>query len=204
MSEKIKAKLPQVWLARHGETAWSLSGQHTGRTDLPLTPRGEQNAELLGQRLRGRPFAKVFASPLQRARHTCELAGFGEDAVVEPGLVEWDYGEYEGLTSKQIRQRDPNWDLFRGGCPGGESVQQISARADRVITKFRAVDGDVLAFASGHILRVIAARWLGLDASFGRYLALDTATLSIVSYLHGPDDPVVRLWNDASHLQLSG
>lgn len=195
-----KAKLPQVWLARHGETAWSLSGQHTGRTDLPLTPRGEHNAALLGKRLRGRTFEAVFTSPLQRARRTCEIAGFGDVAIVEPDLVEWNYGEYEGLTSKQILERNPNWDLFRDGCPGGESVAQIAARADRVIAKVRAVSGDVLAFGSGHILRVIAARWLGVDASHGRYLALDTATVSTLGYLHGPDDPVIRLWNDGCHL----
>jgi probable phosphoglycerate mutase len=193
-------KLPQIWLARHGETAWSLSGQHTGRTDLPLTERGERNAELLGRRLRGRAFARVFTSPLQRARRTCEIAGFGDVAVVDPDLVEWDYGEYEGLTTKQILQRRPEWDLFRDGCPGGESVAQISARADRVVATLRAVNDDALVFASGHILRVITARWLGLDASAGRYFALDTATISVLGYLRGLDQPVIRLWNDAGHL----
>jgi probable phosphoglycerate mutase len=193
-------KLPQIWLARHGETAWSLSGQHTGRTDLPLTEHGEHNAELLGRRLQGRTFAKVFTSPLQRARRTCQIAGFVDVAVVDPNLVEWDYGEYEGLTTKQILQRRSDWDLFRDGCPGGESVEQISARADRVVSTLRKANGDALVFASGHILRVITARWLALNASAGRYVALDTATISVLGYLHDLDKPVIRLWNDACHL----
>jgi broad specificity phosphatase PhoE len=199
-----ESKLPQIWLARHGETAWSLSGQHTGRTDLPLTSRGEQNADLLGKRLRAHQFAMIFTSPLQRARRTCEIAGLAGQATVDPDLVEWDYGEYEGLTTKQIRERNPKWDLFRDGCPSGESVDQISARADRVVAKLRAVNGDTLVFSSGHILRVIASRWLGVPASTGRYLALDTATLSILGSLHRPEDPVIRLWNDGSHLRSQG
>ena len=195
-----ESKLPQIWLARHGETTWSLSGQHTGRTDLPLTERGQKNAELLGKRLARRSFPAVFTSPLQRARRTCEIAGFADSARVEPDLVEWDYGEYEGLTTAQILQRKPDWNLFRDGCPGGESVAQISARADRAVSKLRAANGDVLVFSSGHILRVIAARWLGMPASAGEYFALDTATLSVLGYLHNLAEPAIRLWNDACHL----
>ena len=195
-----ESKLPQIWLARHGETAWSLSGQHTGRTDLPLTERGQKNAELLGKRLARRSFPAVFTSPLQRARRTCEIAGFADSARVEPDLVEWDYGEYEGLTTAQILQRRPDWNLFRDGCPGGESVAQISARADRAVSKLRAANGDVLVFSSGHILRVIAARWLGMPASAGEHFALDTATLSVLGYLHNLAEPAIRLWNDACHL----
>jgi len=195
-----ESKLPQIWLARHGETTWSLSGQHTGRTDLPLTERGQKNAELLGKRLARRSFPAVFTSPLQRARRTCEIAGFADSARVEPDLVEWDYGEYEGLTTAQILQRRPDWNLFRDGCPGGESVAQISARADRAVSKLRAANGDVLVFSSGHILRVIAARWLGMPASAGEHFALDTATLSVLGYLHNLAEPAIRLWNDACHL----
>ena len=195
-----ESKLPQIWLARHGETTWSLSGQHTGRTDLPLTERGQKNAELLGKRLARRSFPAVFTSPLQRARRTCEIAGSADSARVEPDLVEWDYGEYEGLTTAQILQRRPDWNLFRDGCPGGESVAQISARADRAVSKLRAANGDVLVFSSGHILRVIAARWLGMPASAGEHFALDTATLSVLGYLHNLAEPAIRLWNDACHL----
>src|SRR6202162_1274348 len=142
-------KLPVVYLARHGNTAWTHSGQHTGLTDLPLTPDGERNAVRLGERLKGLTFAKVFTSPLQRAARTCELAGFG-DAETDPGLVEWNYEQYEGLTSAQVLQERPDWDLFRDGCPGGESPQQIGARADRVVARVRAVGGGVVVFFHGH------------------------------------------------------
>jgi broad specificity phosphatase PhoE len=189
-----------IYLARHGETAWSLTGQHTGRTDLPLTPRGEQNAARLGQRLKDLSFAAVFTSPLQRARRTCQLAGFGDRATIDPDLMEWDYGDYEGLRSSEIHKQDPTWSLFRDGAPHGESVAQISTRADRAIARVRAIDGNVLIFSSGHFLRVLAARWLGLAASTGQYLALDTASLSILGYEHAKDRPVIRLWNDTSHL----
>jgi broad specificity phosphatase PhoE len=151
--------LPVIHLARHGETAWSLSGQHTSRTDLPLTERGERNARALGQRLRGLEFAKVYTSPLQRAARTCELAGFGTSAEIDPDLVEWDYGQYEGRRTAEIHAERPDWQLFRDGCPGGESPDQIGARADRVVERVRAVNGDVLLFSSGHFLRVLAARW---------------------------------------------
>ena len=192
--------LPVVYLARHGETAWSLSGQHTGRTDLPLTERGEANARALGARLSGLSFAKVFTSPLQRAVRTCELAGFGEKAEADPDLVEWDYGQYEGRRTVEILEERPDWYLFRDGCPGGETPDQVGARADRVIDRIRAVRGDVLVFSSAHILRVLAARWLGLEAADGRYFVLSTATLSLLGYEHNLGEPVIRLWNDSHHL----
>src|SRR5882724_5741202 len=154
--EMTSETLPTIYLARHGETAWSLTGQHTGRTDLPLTERGERNARRLGQRLSGLTFARVLTSPLQRASRTCELAGFGNVAEVDPDLVEWDYGQYDGRTSAQIHAENPSWSLFRDGCPGGEMPQQVAARADRVINRVRAAPGDALLFSSGHLLRVLA------------------------------------------------
>ena len=193
--------LPFIYLARHGETAWSLSGQHTGRTDLPLTERGERNARALGARLRGLVFAKVLTSPLQRAVRTCELAGFGAMAEIDPDLVEWDYGQYEGRRTAEIHTERPDWQLFRDGCPGGESPEQIGARADRVVERVRAVKGDVLVFSSGHFLRVFAARWLGLDAAGGRYLLLSTASLSALGYEHHQAEPVIRLWNETRHVE---
>jgi broad specificity phosphatase PhoE len=193
-------ELPTVYLARHGETAWSLSGQHTGLTDLPLTPNGELNARRLGTRLQGLNFARVFTSPLQRAAVTCELAGFGPVAEVDPDLVEWNYGEYEGLTSAEILAKRPDWQLFRDGCPGGESPEQIGERADRVVARARATEGDVLIFSSGHILRVLAARWLGLEAG-GRFFVLSTASLSALGYERVLSQPVIRLWNDTSHVR---
>jgi broad specificity phosphatase PhoE len=192
--------LSVVYLARHGETAWSLSGQHTGRTDLPLTERGERNARALGERLRGLTVARVFTSPLQRAARTCELAGFGAAAEVDPDLVEWDYGQYEGRRTAEIHVERPDWQLFRDGCPGGESPSQIGARADRVVGRVRAVKGDVLVFSSGHFLRVLAARWLGLDAAGGRYLLLSTASLSALGYEHNLAEPAIRLWNESGHV----
>ena len=192
--------LPVIYLARHGETAWSLSGQHTGRTDLPLTEGGERNARALGVRLRGLIFAKVFTSPLQRAAHTCDLAGFGNAAERDPDLMEWDYGEYEGRRTAEIHVERPDWQLFRDGCPGGESPAGIGARADRVVRQVRAVAGDVLLFSSGHFLRVLAARWLGLESAGGRYLLLGTAALCILGYEHNLSEPAIRLWNDTHHL----
>lgn len=191
--------LPNVYLARHGETAWTITGQHTGLTDLPLTPRGEDNARRLGERLQGLTFAAVFTSPLQRAARTCELAGFGAVAQAEPDLVEWNYGRYEGKRSVEIRAEAPDWQLFRDGCPEGESPAQIASRADRVIARLRAVGGDVLCFSSGHILRVLAARWLGLPVDGGRLLLLGTASLSALSYEHSLAEPAIRLWNDTRH-----
>lgn len=196
----MSEKLPVVYLARHGETAWSLSGQHTGLTDLPLTDNGKNNAVRLGRRLKGLTFVKVFTSPLQRASVTCKLAGFGEVAEVDPDLLEWNYGEYEGLTSKEVHAQRPDWQLFRDGCPGGESPGQVAARADRVINRTREIDGNVLLFSSGHFLRVLAARWLALPALGGKYFLLSTASLSLLGYEHDLTEPVVRLWNDTSHL----
>src|SRR5881296_3917191 len=155
--------LPVVYLARHGETGWSLSGQHTGLTDLPLTPNGERNARRLADRLKGMTFAKVFTSPLQRAHRTCELAGFGTVAEADHDLVEWDYGQYEGRRTAEILAERPDWQLFRDGCPGGESPAQVATRADRIVDRVRAVQGDVLLFSSGHFIRVLTARWLGLE-----------------------------------------
>ncbi len=193
--------LPLVYLARHGETAWSLSGQHTGRTDLPLTERGEAQARSLGKRLRGSTFAAVLTSPSQRAVRTCELAGFGAMAEIAPDLAEWDYGDYEGRRTAEILTERPDWRLFRDGAPGGESPDQVGARAERVIARLRAVHGDVLIVSSGHISRVVAARWLGLPPSGMRYFVLGTASLSLLGYEHDLDDPVTRLWNDTSHLK---
>jgi probable phosphoglycerate mutase len=191
--------LPLVYLARHGETAWTLSHQHTGRTDLPLTPQGEAEAAWLGPRLQGLTFAVVLTSPLRRAVRTCELAGFASTAKIEADLVEWDYGAYEGRTSADIHVDRPDWELFRDGAPGGESPEQIGARADRVIRRVRAVDGNTLLFSSGHFLRVFAARWLGLEPGAGRYLFLGTASISELGYEHDRSDPVIRLWNEMPH-----
>jgi broad specificity phosphatase PhoE len=192
---------PVVYVARHGETAWSLSGQHTGRTDLPLTPNGERNAKRLGKRLKGLAFARVFTSPLRRASRTCALAGFGAMAEVDADLFEWNYGEYEARTSTEIHAKRPNWDLFRDGCPGGESPAQVDERADRVVQRIRTVMGNVLLFSSGHFIRVLAARWLGLGPGcVGRYFLLSTASLSALGYEHSLCHPVIRLWNDDHHV----
>jgi len=196
----VAETLPAIYLARHGETAWSVSGQHTGRTDLPLTESGERDGRALGARLRGLAFAKIFTSPLQRAARTCELAGFGSVAERDPDLMEWDYGQYEGRRTAEILVERPDWQLFRDGCPGGETADQVGARADRVISRVRAVRGDVLLFSSAHILRVFAARWLGLEAAGGRYLLLGTASLSLLGYEHNLAEPAIRLWNDTHHL----
>lgn len=194
-------ELPIVYLARHGETAWSLSGQHTGRTDLPLTPNGERNAKRLGERLNGLTFAKVFTSPLQRAYRTCELAGFGSLAEIDRDLVEWDYGEYEGRTSAQIQTARPNWDLFRDGCPKGESPGQVVERADRVVQRAREIKANVLLFSSGHFLRVLAGRWLAPSPGLvGEHLVVSTASLSALGYEHNLSHPVIRLWNDDHHV----
>ena len=192
--------LPIVYLARHGETAWSLSGQHTGVTDLPLTERGERNARALGARLKSLSFAKVYTSPLQRAARTCELAGFGAAAEVDRDLTEWNYGQYEGRRTSEIHAERPDWQLFRDGCPGGESPEQVGMRADRVVGRLRAVPGDVLLFSSGHFLRVLTARWLGLEPAGGGLFLLGTAALSALSYEHNRSEPVVRLWNDTRHV----
>ena len=193
--------LPVIYVARHGETAWSLSGQHTGTTDLPLTERGERNARSLGERLKGLTFAKVLTSPLQRAMQTCTLTGFAREAEIDPDLVEWNYGEYEGRRTAEIRAERPDWLVFRDGCPGGESPQQIGARADRVVNRLRGAEGDVLLFSSGHFLRVLAARWLGLDPGYARYFLLSTASLGALAFDHHDiSEPVIRLWNDTHHV----
>ena len=190
-----------VYLARHGETPWTISGQHTGLTDLPLTERGERNARRLEERLRGLSFTKVFTSPLQRARRTCELAGFGSVANVDQDLVEWNYGDYEGLRTAEIRAKRPDWDLFRDGCPGGESPAEAAAQADRVVNRVRAVPGDVLLFSSGHFIRVLATRWIGLEVTVNAKLfLLSTASLSAVGYEKELSRPVIQLWNDTHHV----
>lgn len=193
--------LPVVYLARHGETAWSRSGRHTGRTDLPLTADGERNAAALGARLAGIAFARVCTSPLQRAARTCELAGFGGVAERDPDLVEWNYGDYEGLRTAEIVAARPGWDLFRDGCPNGESAADVGVRADRVIARLRAAGGNVLVFSSAHLLRVLAARWVGLPATGGHLLLLTTASLSVLGYEHGRDEPVLRLWNETDDVR---
>ena len=185
--------IQQVYLIRHGETEWSLSGQHTGITDIPLTENGRNVAKQLEPILAKENFTMILTSPLERARKTCELAGLGAHAEIDRDLMEWNYGEYEGLTPKQIDAQAPGWMLFRDGCPGGETTEQAGARVDRVIARARAVEGHVALFAHGHIFRVFAARWLGLPATAGRHFLLDTATLSILSYYRGI--PAVKRWN---------
>jgi len=202
MRDKMTNELPIVYLARHGETAWTVTGQHTGLTDLPLTEHGEKNARQLGDRLRGLIFTKVFTSPLERARRTCELAGLGPQAEVDPDLVEWNYGEYEGRRGQEIRAERPDWNLFRDGCPGGESPAEVGARADRVVGRVRAIPGDVLLFTSGHFIRVLACRWLGLEPTANsRYFMLSTASLSALGYENDVSRPVIRFWNDTRHVE---
>ncbi len=183
----------QVYLIRHGETEWSVSGQHTGVTDIPLTENGRKVARLLEPVLARESFSRVLTSPLQRARETCGLAGLGERAEVDRDLMEWSYGEYEGLTPKQIQAKRPGWLLFRDGSPGGESPEQIGIRVDRLIARVRSVEGHIALFAHGHVFRVLAARWLGLPAEAGCHFLLDTATLNILSYYRGI--PAVKRWN---------
>jgi broad specificity phosphatase PhoE len=196
----LAAALPEVWIARHGETPWTISTQHTGRTDVPLTAGGEAEALRLKARLAGRTFARVWTSPLARARRTCELAGFGDRAVAEPDLQEWDYGEYEGLTHAQILARNPGWVVFRDGAPGGESPADAGARADRLIARLRALDGDTLLFGHGHFSRVLGARWIGLPVLGATRLLLATAAVSVLGYDHHLDEAAIRLWDDTHHL----
>ena len=183
----------KIYLIRHGETEWSRDGKHTGVTDVLLTEQGRQTAQLLQPVLARETFALVLSSPLQRARDTCELAGLGKVAVIEPDLMEWNYGEYEGLTTKQIQLTRPGWSVFHHGCPGGETPEQVAGRADRALAKVRATDGDVALFAHGHILRVLAARWINLQASCGEHFLLDTATLNVLGYYY--DTPALKIWN---------
>ena len=185
-----------VTLVRHGETAWSAAGRHTGRTDIPLTEEGERKATALHDRLAGQSFDRVFTSPLQRAARTCALAGFGDRAVADPDLLEWDYGDYEGRTSREIQAARPGWLIFRDGCPHGEQAADVGARVDRVIARLRAVDDRALLFSSAHVLRVLTARWLGLPPSEGRLFRLDTASVSALGYEHDDKaEPVIALWN---------
>jgi broad specificity phosphatase PhoE len=189
----------EIYLIRHGETAWSLNGQHTGRTDIPLTARGDAQARRLGERLRELQFSAVLVSPLQRARRTCELAGLGAQAQVDAALCEWDYGQYEGLTSAQIRQRHAGWDVFRDGCPGGESPQQMSARVDGVLSRVRALDGCAAIFSHGHFLRSLSVRWIGLAVAYGRNFGLSAGALSLLGYEHHSlEEPAIELWNAAA------
>jgi probable phosphoglycerate mutase len=198
---RMNAELPIIYVARHGETAWSLTGQHTGLTDLPLTQHGEQNARGLAKRLQGLTFARVFTSPLQRAMRTCELAGFGSAAEIDADLVEWDYGDYEGLRSIDIHKTRPDWNLFRDGCPGGESPALVAARADRVVSRVRPIEGNVLLFSSGHFIRVLAARWADIEPlTNGAHFMLTTASLSALGYEGSISRPVIRLWNDTHHV----
>jgi broad specificity phosphatase PhoE len=186
-------EIQEIYLVRHGETEWSLSGQHTGIADIPLTERGRKVAKRFQPVLATETFALVLTSPLQRARETCELAGLGERAEIDRDLMEWNYGEYEGLTPEQIHAKSPGWMIFRHGCPGGESPEQVGARVDRVIARVRALGGPVALFAHGHVLRVFAARWLGLPAASGCHFLLDTATLSVLGTYRGI--PAVKRWN---------
>ncbi len=182
-----------VFAIRHGETAWSLSGQHTGTTDIPLTDSGRQLAERMRSVLAAKAFELVLCSPMHRARETCELAGLGSKAVIDPDLLEWNYGEYEGLTPKQIQEIAPGWLIFRDGCPGGETPAHVGARVDRAIARSRAVQGDTVLFSHGHVLRVFVARWIGLSPAGGQHFLLNTGTLCVLSYYHGI--PAVRIWN---------
>ena len=199
----MKNELPIVYLARHGETSWTLSGQHTGLIDLPLTEHGERIARRLGEHLQGLTFAKVFTSPLQRARRTCELAGIGPVAEIDPDLVEWDYGKYEGRRGAEIRAERLNWSLFRDGCPGGETPQQVSARADRVVSRVRAIPGDVSVFTSGHFMRVLASRWPGPRTdSQQQIFHVEHGEPQCLGLRSGLSRPVIRFWNDTRHVDI--
>lgn len=192
---------PRIFVVRHCETAWSLSGQHTGLTDLPLTERGERDALRLRERLSGMTFDRVLTSPLQRAKHTCELAGFGAAATIDPDLVEWDYGQYEGLRGVEIRAKLPDWQIFRDGCPGGESPAQVAARADRVASRLHDAAGCTLLFSSGHLLRMLAARWIGLDPlACSIHLMLDAGSLGLLGF-YQEQRPVIWRWNETHHLE---
>lgn len=194
---RMSGDLPQIYVVRHGETAWSLGGQATGRTDIALNERGEREAQALSTRLQGFTFTEILTSPLQRARRTAKLAGFGELAIVDADLAEWDYGAYEGRRTADIRAERPGWRLLEDGCPDGETLAAVSLRADRVIDRIRAISGDALIFAHRDILRVLAARWLNLQPLEARGLYLSTASVSILGYHHDLGEPVIRLWNSA-------
>jgi probable phosphoglycerate mutase len=195
----MTADMPRLFLVRHGDTAWTDSRQHTGRTDLPLNDRGAIRARELGEKLQRFSFTRVFTSPLRRASQTCELSGF-DAAAVEPDVVEWDYGRFEGKLTREILTERPGWELFRDGCPAGESPEDVSARADRFIAQVRRADGDVLAFSSGHMIRMIAARWLGLAPAAGRYFFYRPASVGVLGFEHNShDEPIIRAWNYFTH-----
>ncbi len=192
----MNSTLPRITLVRHGETAWSASGQHTGRTDIPLAARGEENAAQLRSRLQGLQPSQVWSSPLQRARRTCELSGYGDAMEIEPDLSEWDYGDYDGRTTADIRKERPGWSLFRDGCPNGETVLDVGERADRLIARMRSLNEDVLLFGHGHMHRVLAARWVSLAARDGARFLLAPAAVSVLTYEHSIEEPAIALWND--------
>jgi broad specificity phosphatase PhoE len=195
----MPSTLPRLFLARHGDTAWTDSHQHTGRTDLPLNEHGVERARQLGEWLREFSFVRVFTSALQRAARSCELAGFGAVAEVDPDLIEWDYGRLEGTLTSDILKHHPGWELFRDGCPGGESPQQVAARADRFVARVKEMAGDVLAFSSGHIIRMIAARWNGLAPNAGRMFFCQPASVGVLGFEHDSrEEPIIRLWNYVS------
>jgi broad specificity phosphatase PhoE len=195
----MPSELPRLFLARHGDTAWTDTRRHTGRSDVPLNERGEDRARQFGERLRRFSFACVFTSPLQRAARTCELAGFGEVATVDPELVEWDYGRFEGMLTRDIVEERPGWELFRDGSPEGESSADVAARADAFIARVRRIEGDVLAFSSGHIIRMIAARWLGLPPDNGRFFYCRPASVGVLGFEHSNwDEPILWLWNQVA------
>src|SRR5437588_5950596 len=196
----MASELPRLFLARHGDTAWTDSRQRTGRTDLPLNERGEEHARQLGERLRRFSFARVFTSPLQRAAKTCELAGFGTGAVVDHDLIEWDYGRFEGKLTSDVLKERPGWELYRDGCPDGESPGDVAVRANRFIARARGVGGDVLAFSSAHVIRMIAARWLGLPPGAGRLFFCRPASVGVLGFEHkSRDEPIIGLWNYITH-----
>ena len=191
----MSSAFPEIYLVRHGETEWSLSGRHTGRSDIPLTANGEAAAGKLTERLAGLSFSAVWSSPSERARKTCALAGFGSGAVIKGDLAEWNYGAYEGITTKEILAGRPGWQLFRDGCPSGETAADVGARADAVIDALRAEAATILIFSSSHFLRVLAARWLGLPPQDGARFVLDTTSISVLGYEHDLTEPVIRRWN---------
>jgi probable phosphoglycerate mutase len=193
----MTSSLPKIYLARHGETLWSASGQHTGLSDIPLTEQGVRNARRLGQRLQNLTFKKVLSSPLQRTIKTAKLAGFDKQLCIDPDLIEWNYGDYEGMTTVEIQKNNPDWFIFRDGCPHGESPQQIAHRCDGMIQKLRAINGDILIFSHAHVLRMLTTRWLELKPEEGRLYFLNTGSLSILGYEHNSySEPVIRLWNE--------
>ena len=191
----MSSPLPEIYLVRHGETEWTVSGRHTGRSDIPLTRRGEEAARGVADRLQGQSFAAVWSSPSQRARRTCELAGFGPAPEIRDNLAEWDYGAYEGLISKQIHELRPDWQLFRDGCPEGEAAADVGARADAIIAELRKANARILVFSSSHFLRVLGARWLGLPPEGGAHFVFDTTSISVLGYEHNLAEPVIRRWN---------